>query len=81
MCTANASSRAASGNFSCWISGRAKHSVKGSLPLSGPYGRYAYLNWAAKFLADSLMLEIDLRPRLPREDGRINRVALAHGTF
>ncbi len=55
--------------------------VKGSLPLSGPYGRYAYLNWAAKFLADSLMLEIDLRPRLPREDGRINRVALAHGTF
>jgi len=38
--------------------------VKGSLPMSGPYGRYQYLNWAAKFLADSLMLEIDLRPRL-----------------
>lgn len=34
--------------------------VSGSSPLSGPYGRFAFLNWAAKFLADSLMLEIDL---------------------
>lgn len=54
--------------------------VKGSLPLGGPYGRYAYLNWAAKFLADSLMLEIDLRPRLPRKDERVGRAVLAHGT-
>jgi hypothetical protein len=29
--------------------------VKGSLPVSGAYGRYQYLSWAGKFLADSLM--------------------------
>ena len=37
--------------------------VKGSFPVYGAYGRYQYLNWAAKFLADSLMLEIDIRRR------------------
>lgn len=37
--------------------------VKGSLPVSGGYGRYQYLSWAGKFLADSLMLEIDRRGR------------------
>jgi len=38
--------------------------VRGSYPARGPYGRHQYLNWAAKFLADSLMLELDmdLRP-------------------
>lgn len=36
--------------------------VKGSLPVSGGYGRYQYLSWAGKFLADSLILEMDLRP-------------------
>ena len=35
--------------------------VKGSFPVNGAYGRYQYLNWAAKFLADSLMLEIDVQ--------------------
>lgn len=35
--------------------------VKGSFPVNGDYGKYEYLNWAAKFLADSLMLEMDLR--------------------
>jgi hypothetical protein len=34
--------------------------VKGSFPVQGDYGAYQYLNWAAKFLADSLMLEDDL---------------------
>jgi hypothetical protein len=34
--------------------------VKGSFPVDGEYGRYEYLNWAAKFLADSLMLEMAL---------------------
>jgi hypothetical protein len=34
--------------------------VKGSFPVDGDYGQYEYLNWAAKFLADSLMLEMDL---------------------
>ncbi len=37
--------------------------VKGSYPASGAYGRYEYLSWAAKFLADSLMLESDLLHR------------------
>ncbi|MGE0131175.1 MAG: hypothetical protein AB7U82_24105 [Blastocatellales bacterium] len=31
--------------------------VRGSLPLHGRYQPYCYPNWAAKFLADSLMLE------------------------
>jgi hypothetical protein len=31
--------------------------VKGSHPISGNYMTYAYPNWAAKFLADSLILE------------------------
>jgi hypothetical protein len=35
--------------------------VKGSFPVDGDYGRFEYLNWAAKFLADSLMLEMDVR--------------------
>jgi hypothetical protein len=34
--------------------------VKGSFPVDGDYGRYQLLNWAAKFLADGLMLEMDL---------------------
>jgi len=37
--------------------------VKGSLPMGSPYGRFQYLNWAAKFLADSLMLELRLTGR------------------
>jgi hypothetical protein len=35
--------------------------VKGAFPIDGDYGRFQYLNWAAKFLADSLMLEMELR--------------------
>jgi SAM-dependent methyltransferase len=34
--------------------------VAGSFPIDGDYAPYEYLSWAAKFLADSLMLEIDL---------------------
>jgi hypothetical protein len=34
--------------------------VKGSFPIDGDYGPYEYLSWGAKFLADSLMLELDL---------------------
>lgn len=37
--------------------------VRGSYPARGPYGRYQYLNWATKFLADSLMLELDMELR------------------
>ena len=31
--------------------------IKGSFPVNGAYGRYEYLNWAAKFFMDSLMKE------------------------
>jgi hypothetical protein len=51
--------------------------VKGSLPVNGPYGKYQYLNWAAKFLADSLMLEIDLRPRLAGASAAMDLAASA----
>lgn len=32
--------------------------VKGSFPVDGEYGRYEYLNWAAKFLIDANRLEL-----------------------
>ncbi len=31
--------------------------VKGSFPIDGDHGTWLYLNWAAKFLIDALMLE------------------------
>jgi hypothetical protein len=31
--------------------------IKGSDPIHAEYGTYEYLNWAAKFFADALMLE------------------------
>ncbi len=34
--------------------------VKGSFPVDGDYGKYEYLNWAGKFLIDSLILERNL---------------------
>jgi hypothetical protein len=34
--------------------------VKGSFPVDGDYSPYEYLSWANKFLADSLMAEMDL---------------------
>jgi hypothetical protein len=40
--------------------------VKGSFPIDGAYGRYEYLNWAAKFLIDSLVLERDVRRQAPQ---------------
>ncbi|MEM7501101.1 MAG: hypothetical protein AAF417_03625 [Pseudomonadota bacterium] len=35
--------------------------VKGSFPVSGGYGHFQYLNWAAKFMIDSNLLESDMR--------------------
>mgnify|MGYP001374313307 CR=1 FL=1 len=35
--------------------------VKGSFPVDGDYGTYEYLNWAAKFMVDSNLLELDYR--------------------
>ena len=34
--------------------------IKGSFPIDGDYAPYEYVSWAAKFLADSLMLEMDI---------------------
>lgn len=35
--------------------------VKGSFPVSGEYGTYEYLNWAAKFCIDSNMNELQIK--------------------
>lgn len=32
--------------------------IKGSQPITGAYGRLEYLNWAAKFFADAILLEL-----------------------
>lgn len=34
--------------------------IKGSQPISGRYTPYTYVNWSAKFMADSLMLEAEI---------------------
>ena len=47
--------------------------VKGSFPVDGAYGRFEYLDWAAKFLADALMLEQDLLTRIGGTQGRGSR--------
>lgn len=35
--------------------------IKGSFPVDGDYGRFEYLNWAAKFFIDANMLELKIR--------------------
>ncbi len=35
--------------------------IKGSFPISGDYGKYQYLNWAAKFFIDANLLEQKVR--------------------
>lgn len=37
-----------------------KGGIKGSFPVSGDYGQWEYLNWAAKFFIDANLLEMDL---------------------
>lgn len=34
--------------------------VRGSFPVDGSYGKFEYLNWAAKFCVDAQLLELDL---------------------
>lgn len=34
--------------------------VRGAFPVNGHYGRFEYLNWAAKFCADAQLMESDL---------------------
>ena len=38
----------------------ARGGVKGSFPVDGDYGRFEYLNWAAKFCIDAQLLEADI---------------------
>jgi hypothetical protein len=47
------------------VSGTAdtRGAVKGSHPISGGYGRFEYLSWAAKFFIDSNLLERAVRAR------------------
>lgn len=42
------------------LGGRAelRGGIKGSQPITGAYGRLEYLNWAAKFFADAVLLEL-----------------------
>lgn len=35
--------------------------IKGSYPIDGLYGRFEYLNWAAKFFIDSNMFEAEIK--------------------
>lgn len=35
--------------------------VQGSFPIDGEYGKFEYLNWAAKFFVDSQLLELQVR--------------------
>lgn len=51
--------------------------VAGSFPLHGNYGRFELLNWAAKFFADSLMLEDRLTKHGAAPDAR--HAVRAHG--
>ena len=49
--------------------------IKGSYPVWSPYASYVYVNWAAKFLADALMLDIRLGGR--RSSGGSRPIASA----
>jgi hypothetical protein len=46
-------------------SGPDRGAIKGSWPCYGAYERLSYPNWAAKFYADTLMLEIKLMRARP----------------
>jgi hypothetical protein len=43
-----------------------KGGLKGSFPIDGHYGAFEYLNWAAKFLIDALVLEQETRSATAR---------------
>jgi hypothetical protein len=52
--------------------------VKGSLPYYGAYCTYQYPNWAAKFLADSLMLEMEVRRSMEHQVNVRTVAAMSH---
>jgi hypothetical protein len=39
--------------------------VQGSFPIDGEYGKFEYLNWAAKFFIDSQLFELQVRGDAP----------------
>jgi hypothetical protein len=39
--------------------------IKGALPFNGAYERFSYPNWATKFFADALMMELRLADTKP----------------
>ncbi len=47
--------------------------IRGSRPIHGAYQPYCYPNWAAKFLADSLMIEEHILNRSRRQEEVIER--------
>ncbi len=49
--------------------------VKGAFPVDGEYGRFQFLNWAAKFCADANLAELQLKaaPRLDDHPARTIR--------
>ena len=55
--------------------------VSGSEPLWGGYGPFNYLNWAAKFFIDALLLhlsDVDVQ-RLPEKKGAAGQESSVHG--
>jgi len=55
--------------------------VRGSIPIHGRYQPYCYPNWAAKFLADSLMLEECLLNNLRQAEEGFEYRLLAESTM
>jgi len=54
---------------------RIRGAVKGSFPLYGSYSPLKYPNWAAKFLADALLLKIALREKVHAPRARAHETA------
>ena len=54
--------------------------VKGAFPVDGDYGRFEYLNWAAKFCIDANLLEQDiLKTRRAALAADLARLGIAQG--
>jgi predicted ATP-grasp superfamily ATP-dependent carboligase len=53
--------------------------IAGSYPFHGRYGRFQYLNWAAKFFADALLLESGVRRGAATEVPAARKDATAAG--
>ena len=47
--------------------------VKGSFPVDGDYGKWEYLNWAAKFSLDSMLMEFDFSKQHGAASGLVEK--------